>query len=460
MTLPKTLADDATIADLMAHRVFAPGTGGIADTHDVVALRPLLLRAVRKARLLRQAGATRGTYLAIALQNRSWPTIAVDYLACAWLGAVAVLTDSTELSDTIGKPIETIERLADRAVPNAAIPSGDRPRPDDPLDVVFSSGTTGTPKPSAFRHQEWTFRPWRATHGAGTSVVHYGIPFGTSTGAHGILLRHLAAAVLSVAARSAEEVAELAQRHDCRELVVTPYSLRKLLQLGDTTGRLTRITTIKVVAGPVSGHLAAATIDAFPDARILSLYGATELGPAIFVRLIRRGGSTTLGSPGPGTRARIVDRHGTVAPPGTVGEIQVSHSPIAAKAVDLARIWTGTGDLGRADELGRITLVGRAKEILFLPSGRMTPGEIEDRLLEHSAIEDCGVAAIDNVEGWDRLGVCVVARAPDRSEEIRTALTGFEPPFDTIRFVASIPRTALGKPIRARLWQLLTASAG
>jgi acyl-coenzyme A synthetase/AMP-(fatty) acid ligase len=75
------------------------------------------------------------------------------------------------------------------------------------------------------------------------------------------------------------------------------------------------------------------------------------------------------------------------------------------------------------------------------------------------AIEDCGVAAIDCVNGIDRLGVCVVARAPGDAEAIRSALARFDPDFDVVRFVASIPRTALGKPVRTRLWQLLRAPA-
>lgn len=457
MALPETSADDATIADLMAHRGLTPGSGGVADMHETVAFRPLLLRAIRKAWLLRRVGVTRGTYVPVAMRNRWWSAIAVDYLACAWLGAVAVLTDSAELLEAFGVQSESIEWAAENVDSSAAARAGDRPRPDDPLDVVFSSGTTGIPKPTVFRHREWTYLPWGATHRTGTNVVHYGIPFGTSTGVHGIFLKHLAAGVLSVAARSAEEVVELVERHDCRELVVTPYSLRNLLQLGDATARLARISTIKVVAGPVAGHLAGAAIDAFPDARVLSIYGATELGPAIFVRLVRRGDSTALGSPGPGTMARVVDGHGAVAPPGTVGEIQVSHSPGGRSATDPSRTWVSTGDLGRADELGRIILVGRAKEILFLQAGRMTPGEIEDRLLEHPAIKDCGVTAINSVNGCDRLGVCVVPKAPENAEEIRAALARFDPAFDTIRFVSLIPRTALGKPIRAQLWQLLNS---
>lgn len=456
--MPEISVSGATIAHLMAHRVFDPGVAAVADTDGSHALQPLLLRAVHMARQLRRAGAGRGTYIAVAVRNRSWSAIAADYLACAWLGAVAVLSDKNELWETVGEPVHAFDRLlADGAGAGGPAASGDWPRPNDPLDVVFSSGTTGTPKPVVFRHQEWVCQPWRATCRDRVSVVHYGIPFDTSTGVHGILLQHLAAGALSAAAQSADEVADLAERYDCRELVVTPHSLRKLMRLSETTGGLTRIKTVKVVAGPITGHLAESAIEAFPNARILSIYGATELGPAVFVRLVTRGGSNVLGSPGPSSRARVVDMDGAVVPDGSIGEIQVSSGPgDVAAATDSEPTWISTGDLGRAEASGRITFVGRTKEILFLPTGRANPGEIEDSLLKHAAIEDCGVVAIDCVDGIDRLGICVVLWAPGDAEEVQATLARSEPEFDVVRFVTAIPRTALGKPVRAQLWQMLT----
>ncbi|WP_173055801.1 class I adenylate-forming enzyme family protein [Phytohabitans houttuyneae] len=327
-----------------------------------------------------------------------------------------------------------------------------RPAPDDPLDIVFSSGTTGVPKPAVFHHRDWPFRP---SGTAGSAVVHCGIPFGTSTGVHGILLRHLAVGALSAAAKDPAQVPDLVERFGCRELVVTPYALRKLLAAGLPPAASSRITTVKVVAGPLSEQLASAAMDAFPAARIFSIYGATELGAAIFTRLAKRGESDVLGVPSPGTKARIVDDHGGVAPPGTVGEIQVSHH--AGDPAPAGRSWIGTGDLGYLDERGRVHLVGRAKEIVFLPGGRAVLTEIEERLSGRPYIKDCAVAAIDGAGGWDGLGACVVLGDGGGEPEAFAAVAGIGPPISRVRVVSAIPRTPVGKPIRAELWRLLTA---
>jgi acyl-CoA synthetase (AMP-forming)/AMP-acid ligase II len=118
---------------------------------------------------------------------------------------------------------------------------------------------------------------------------------------------------------------------------------------------------------------------------------------------------------------------------------------------------TGTGDLGYTDDRGRIDIVGRSKELLLLRDGRIAPELIEDRLLGHPLIEDCGIAVIDTEDGWDRLGICVVAKRAGATREIEAMLADFEPSFSRVEFVASIPRTPLGKPNRRRLWSRLTA---
>jgi fatty-acyl-CoA synthase len=311
--------------------------------------------------------------------------------------------------------------------------------------------------PAVFRHQDWACRPQGAARRRNDRVVHCGIPFGTSTGVHGILLLHVAAGVLSVTAKTPEEIPYLVERFGCRELVATPYALHALLERYPRTDSLAQIMTVKVVAGPLSERLASTAIEAFPRARVISIYGATELGSAVFTRLVRRGESDVLGVPSPGTRARIVDYHGAMARPGTVGEIQVSQGS-GESASGPERTWISTGDLGHIDKLGRIHLAGRAKEVLFLPAGRMTPAEIEDRLLEHPFIEDCGVAAIDSSDGWDTLGVCVVLKDRGKIAEAEATLNGFDPPLSRVKFVPSIPRTALGKPLRSQLWHLLMSS--
>jgi acyl-coenzyme A synthetase/AMP-(fatty) acid ligase len=139
-----------------------------------------------------------------------------------------------------------------------------------------------------------------------------------------------------------------------------------------------------------------------------------------------------------------------------VGEIEVSHR-FGAATPEQERTWIGTGDLGYADQLGRIYLVGRAKEILLLPTGRATPGAIEEHLLECGFVRDCGIVALDSTGEFDRLGACIVVEHPDKLDEVRAMLASFQPPLAKVRFVPAIPRTALGKPLRQRLWHLLTA---
>lgn len=91
--------------------------------------------------------------------------------------------------------------------------------------------------------------------------------------------------------------------------------------------------------------------------------------------------------------------------------------------------------LGYADRLGRVYLVGRAKEILLLPTGRATPGAIEEHLLECAFVRDRGIVALDSTGEFDKLGACVVVEHPDRLDEVRATLASFQPRLDRVRFM-------------------------
>ncbi|MEU5102958.1 MULTISPECIES: class I adenylate-forming enzyme family protein [unclassified Streptomyces] len=457
-TLLSDMATDGlSVTHLMAHRVHSPGKSGVADADGFVPLRSLLLQAVRKADLLRRSGVARGDRLALDLSNKSWASVSIDYLACAWLGACAVLAEDHQLLGSLDGPVTLMDDCIDSGDVRHGRSDRGRPSPGDPLDILFSSGTTGTPKPIVFHHKDWVYRPSGAASRV-DKIAHYGIPFGTSTGVHGILLQHIAAGAVSVAAKTSGEVFDLVKSFDCNQLVVTPYALQKLINSSPTADAFEQIKTVKVVAGPVTGSLASAAIDAFPNARIFSIYGATELGGTVFTRLVKRGEPNGLGVPSPGAVCRIVDERGAPLPPGEVGQIQVAQGPAAANMSIPTQHWISVGDMGYMDKVGQVHLVGRAKEILFLSDRRSTPGKIEEGLLQIPLVEDVGVAAIDNVDGCDRLGACVVLKDRDKVREAAEALAQFDPPLFRIRYVSSIPRTSLGKPLRDQIWHLLMDS--
>ena len=119
---------------------------------------------------------------------------------------------------------------------------------------------------------------------------------------------------------------------------------------------------------------------------------------------IRLDGS--VGLPLEGGNLRIEDEDGNIMPTGSVGELKVSapyastgywKDPAATEAV-WSDGWFSTGDLGRIDHSGRLTLLGRKKEIINRSGLKIRPVEIEMQLLEDPSIMDCAVIAVPDKE--------------------------------------------------------------
>ncbi len=132
--------------------------------------------------------------------------------------------------------------------------------------------------------------------------------------------------------------------------------------------------------------------------------------------------------------------------------------------------WARTGDLGRVDPDGRIRLVGRAKELLFLRGGRLPPEYVEEILARRiPAGLDFAVTGVPTPGGWDRIAV-FLAGGPDGPDGVggdeglaaaRQALERMSGPFrpQIVRILTSIPRTPAGKPRRRTLTDLLASEA-
>ena len=116
-----------TVADLMVHHVFGPSRGGVADVDGILPARRLVLQAVRRAEVLRRAGVVRGTHVAVAVKGRHWRSVAIDYLACAWIGAVAVLARSNDLLGTVDAMVRPLEDWIERGATRGTMPGRDRP---------------------------------------------------------------------------------------------------------------------------------------------------------------------------------------------------------------------------------------------------------------------------------------------------------------------------------------------
>ena len=193
---------------------------------------------------------------------------------------------------------------------------------------------------------------------------------------------------------------------------------------------------------------------------VVEMYGATETGPvSIYHRPdsdFSKLGST--GLPGLHSEIRVMDLAGNDLGPGEPGEIWVKGAHIlqgywrdeAASAAALQDGWFATGDVGFRDKDGYYYIKDRKKNLIISGGENVYPAEIERILAAHPAIQDIAVIGMPD-ERWGEVPVGVVVLKPGEVvseavlvEYLQGQLAGFKIPRRYI-FVDSLPKNALGK---------------
>ena len=182
---------------------------------------------------------------------------------------------------------------------------------------------------------------------------------------------------------------------------------------------------------------------------------------------------TSVGRPFAGVEIRIAGEDGAAPPAGEVGEIlclnpsvmrEYLDDPEATKAAFTEDGWFHTGDLGYLDEDGYLHLVGRLKEIVISGGVNIHPAEIEQTLMSHPAVLDCAVVGLPDAKWGQIVAACVVPRGKERPDlaELQShcarELADYKKP-RRLEVVATIPRNASGKTVRAELAASLLEAA-
>ena len=200
--------------------------------------------------------------------------------------------------------------------------------------------------------------------------------------------------------------------------------------------------------------------------RVLQGWGLTETSPVASLSFPPKHGPaersidyrSTAGRPLGGVEARVVDDEGTVLPCDgrATGEIEVRGPWVTAgyyrdPAPEKFRDgWLRTGDVGRIDERGYITISDRAKDVVKSGGEWISTLELESALLSHPAVREVAVVAAPDERWGERPLVCIV-RAPGRSvtpDELRAHLSGRVVKWwlpERWAFVDEVPRTSVGK---------------
>jgi acyl-CoA synthetase (AMP-forming)/AMP-acid ligase II len=205
------------------------------------------------------------------------------------------------------------------------------------------------------------------------------------------------------------------------------------------------------------------------DVPVLEAYGMTEASHQMASNPLppaaRVPGSVGLGT---GVEIAILDGSGDPLTRGGIGEVAARGPNVmdgyeanpAANAEAFANGWFRTGDQGRLDERGYLTLLGRIKELINRGGEKIAPREIDEVLLRHPAVAEAVTFGVPHSTLGEEVAAAVVLRGDAGRRELadfcRRYLADFKVPRH-LYFVAEIPRTATGKVQRRHVASAFSA---
>jgi len=376
--------------------------------------------------------------------------------------------------------------------------------PDDLLMLLYTSGTTGTPKGAMHSHRgliapevaslkvrEMWGRPSLATVGRAARVVaRYGQrllrvigrpqTFLSTVGGHSITGIELVLQALLMGDRlvwmprfNPIEMVELIQREKVTIPVAVPTAWTMVLGLKDLDRYdLSSVLICGTGTAPCPPELGQAIQKRFGCALHIG-FGTTELAGGIAVSSLEDSAdlqARTVGQPLPGMKVKIVDEMRRELPRGQVGELACQGEGVmlgyyaaperTSQVVD-AEGWYYTGDLATMDDRGYIRILGRKDDMIIRGGQNIYPAEIEACLERQERIQEAAVLGVPDSVGGERVWAFVILQegAQMTVNEVlsgcRAELEAYKIP-DEVRFVEDFPRSAQNKPQKYLLRQMVT----
>lgn len=442
----------AGVVDRAAGALAARGVGAgdrvaLADRTSVPATATVLACARLGAAAAPMSGASTASEIATLARAAGCGTV-----------GVAASDVAARMTEALGTPALTAEDLTRAAARARYVET----RPDDLAAVLFTSGTTGVPKPIPLTHEVLTRRVRSFAAPVDTSaepsVAIVCVPFHHVAGLIGILVGLAGGSSAVLQPRfDAGEWLRLVEKHRVQRAFLVPTMLHRLLDhraLASTD--LSSLQMVTYGAAPAGRALIERAIVALPHVAFINVFGQTETLGAVTVlgpddHAAGRAGS--VGRPMPGVDIRIVDPStGEDVPNGDAGEFWV-RSPHAT-----SEGWVRSGDLVRRDADGYLYAVGRLSDVINRGGEKIDPAEVEAVLGSHPAIEAVAVCGVPDTEMGERVGAVVVARGSADAAALKAwcgeRLAPYKVP-ESFAFVDEIPLTEIGKVSRRELRALL-----
>ena len=340
---------------------------------------------------------------------------------------------------------------------------------DEPINIQFTSGTTGNPKGATLSHHNIVNNGYFVGEGIGLKAgdrICIPVPlyhcFGMVMGNLGALT-HGAAMVYPSEAFDPLAVLKAVASERCTALYGVPTMFIAQLDHADFASHdLSSLRTGIMAGSPCPVEVMKAVIERMNLREMTIAYGMTETSPVSFQTAVDDPLECRVGTIGrihPHCEVKIVDLDGRIVPRGVTGELCTRAYSVmlgywgddakTAEAIDAAG-WMHTGDLASIDEHGYCRINGRIKDLVIRGGENIYPREVEEFLYRHPQVQDVQVVGVPDAKYGEELCAWIVLRPGNGASEddIRSFCRGQIAHYKIprhIRFVDTFPMTVTGK---------------
>jgi fatty-acyl-CoA synthase len=364
--------------------------------------------------------------------------------------------------------------------------------PDDIAVLLYTSGTTGEPKAAVLRHRNLTAYILSTVEYSGAAedeATIVSVPPYHIAGVSSVLSATYAGRrVVHLEAFEPNEWVRLVRQEGVTHAMLVPTMLGRILDVVEADGEgLPTLRALSYGGGPMPVPVIERAMALLPDVGFVNAYGLTEtsstialLGPddhrAAFASAdpAVRARLGSVGQPLPSVEVSIRDPLGTEVPAGERGEIWVRGEQVsgeylgkggagaaAGRGDDGDVGWFCTRDAGVLDEGGYLFVHGRLDDVIVRGGENLSPGEIEDALLNFPGVREAAVVGIPDTEWGEKVVAAVVldadaeATEADLREHVRAQLRSTKTP-EHIEVRTELPYNETGKLLRRVLRDELT----
>ena len=380
--------------------------------------------------------------------------------------------------------IELDEELDEWMAPEGTVAPLVEHAPSDPFNIIYSSGTTGTPKGIVHSHR----MRWRQFAATAASWLESGLgvrslastPLYSNTTMVAFLPALLAGGTVRVMSKfDATRWLGHVQEDRSTITMLVPVQYQRLVDNAHLDSfDLSSLQLKYCTSAPFSGELKREVLERMPGA-LIEIYSLTEGGVVCLLEAQKFPDKLhTVGRPAPGSELKVLDDDDKEVPPGTpgnlVGRSQTMMSGYKNRPEqtqegywtdpDTGEVWQRMGDIGRVDAEGFVELVGRAKDMIISGGFNIYPVDLENELMQEHAVVDAAVIGVPSRQwGETPVGFVTLADGTFDAEALRervNARLGKTQRLAALYPIKEMPRSHIGKLLKselrktaARLWK-------